>query len=251
MRQRITSFQANNVQRDLNVNFQSHSSIISPSWVFLSLGSMTVLVKRFASNVLSEHWNELVSRGRIESIFNRLLISKWVVSALFASIILLRHDGTALWAIIGSVSNSALSLFLKRLLNQARPATTSRTDPGMPSSHAQSISFISVFAVLSVMEWLGTNEVSLFLIMLILALGSYFASMRLRVSQKLHTSNQVVVGGFVGSVFCIFWYKTWNLLLLEAFKSSLLLQIYVFLVASAYTLAFAAYVVLNSFRHDR
>ncbi|CAF2110904.1 unnamed protein product, partial [Brassica napus] len=176
---------------------------------------------------------------------------KWVVSALFASIILLRHDGTALWAIIGSVSNSALSLFLKRLLNQARPATTSRTDPGMPSSHAQSISFISVFAVLSVMEWLGTNEVSLFLIMLILALGSYFASMRLRVSQKLHTSNQVVVGGFVGSVFCIFWYKTWNLLLLEAFKSSLLLQIYVFLVASAYTLAFAAYVVLNSFRHDR
>ncbi|CAF2110906.1 unnamed protein product [Brassica napus] len=73
MRQRITSFQANNVQRDLNVNFQSHSSIISPSWVFLSLGSMTVLVKRFASNVLSEHWNELVSRGRIESIFNRLV----------------------------------------------------------------------------------------------------------------------------------------------------------------------------------
>ena len=71
------------------------------------------------------------------------------MSALFASIILLRHDGTALWAIIGSVSNSALSVFLKRLLNQARPATTSRTDPGMPSSHAQSISFISVFAVLS------------------------------------------------------------------------------------------------------
>uniref|UniRef100_A0A0D3DS30 Phosphatidic acid phosphatase type 2/haloperoxidase domain-containing protein n=2 Tax=Brassica oleracea var. oleracea TaxID=109376 RepID=A0A0D3DS30_BRAOL len=176
MRQRITSFRANNVQRDLNVNFQSHSSIISPSWVFLSLGSMTVLVKRFSSNALSEHWNELVSRGRIESIFNRL--SKWVVSALFASIILLRHDGTALWAIIGSVSNSALSVFLKRLLNQARPATTSRTDPGMPSSHAQSISFISVFAVLSVMEWLGTNEVSLFLIMLILALGSYFIRLR-------------------------------------------------------------------------
>ncbi|CAN6976894.1 unnamed protein product, partial [Brassica rapa subsp. trilocularis] len=135
-RQRITSFRANNVQRDLNVNFQSHSSIIAPSWVFLSLGSMTVLVKRVASNVLSELWNELVSRGRIEAIFNRL--SKWVMSALFASIIiLLRHDGTALWAIIRSVSNSALSVFLKRLLNQARPATTSRLIPGchllMPS----------------------------------------------------------------------------------------------------------------------
>ena len=68
---------------------------------------------------------------------------------LFASIILLRHDGTALWGIIGSVSNSALSVVLKRILNQARPATTSRTDPGMPSSHAQSISYISLFAILS------------------------------------------------------------------------------------------------------
>lgn len=71
------------------------------------------------------------------------------MSALFGSIILLRHDGAALWAIIGSVSNSGLSVVLKRILNQERPATTLRTDPGMPSSHAQSISFISAFAVLS------------------------------------------------------------------------------------------------------
>lgn len=71
------------------------------------------------------------------------------MSALFGSIILLRHDGAALWAVIGSISNSALSVVLKRILNQERPATTLRSDPGMPSSHAQSISFISVFAVLS------------------------------------------------------------------------------------------------------
>jgi len=71
------------------------------------------------------------------------------VSVLFGSIILLRHDGAALWAVIGSISNSALSVVLKRILNQERPTTTLRSDPGMPSSHAQSISFISVFAVLS------------------------------------------------------------------------------------------------------
>ena len=129
---------------------------------------------------------------------------------LFASIILLRHDGTALWGIIGSVSNATLCVVLKRMLNQARPATTSRTDPGMPSSHAQSISYISLFAVLSgkqlktknwkivksivftsmhgtvntngsycystVMEWFGTSKVSLFLSCLIIATGSYFVS---------------------------------------------------------------------------
>uniref|UniRef100_A0A1J3DSU1 Lipid phosphate phosphatase epsilon 1, chloroplastic n=1 Tax=Noccaea caerulescens TaxID=107243 RepID=A0A1J3DSU1_NOCCA len=220
---------------------------------------MTGLVKRFGCRDGNEQigaveqesfikGNEMVAGGGgIEAILNHL--SKWVVSGLFASIILLRHDGAALWAIIGSVSNSALSVVLKRILNQERPDSTSRTDPGMPSTHAQSISFISVFAVLSVMEWLGTNKVSLFLSGFILALGSYF--IRLRVSQKLHTSSQVVVGAIVGSIFCIVWYTTWNLLLFEAFESSLLLQISLFLVAASFSLAFAAHVVLNWFKDDR
>ncbi|CAA0385595.1 unnamed protein product [Arabidopsis thaliana] len=247
----------------------SYSSIISRgSPLFVSsFGSMTV--KRFSSrdgsrsndgneqfgaleqesfiNNSSEIRKDLVTGGGIEAIVNRL--SKWVVSVLFGSIILLRHDGAALWAVIGSISNSALSVVLKRILNQERPTTTLRSDPGMPSSHAQSISFISVFAVLSVMEWLGTNGVSLFLSGLILALGSYF--IRLRVSQKLHTSSQVVVGAIVGSLFCILWYTMWNSLLREAFEASLLVQISVFLFAATFALAFAAYVVLNWFKDER
>ncbi|CAD5325449.1 unnamed protein product [Arabidopsis thaliana] len=198
-------------------------------------------------NNSSEIRKDLVTGGGIEAIVNRL--SKWVVSVLFGSIILLRHDGAALWAVIGSISNSALSVVLKRILNQERPTTTLRSDPGMPSSHAQSISFISVFTVLSVMEWLGTNGVSLFLSGLILALGSYF--IRLRVSQKLHTSSQVVVGAIVGSLFCILWYTMWNSLLHEAFEASLLVQISVFLFAATFALAFAAYVVLNWFKDER
>ncbi|XP_010484643.1 PREDICTED: lipid phosphate phosphatase epsilon 2, chloroplastic-like isoform X2 [Camelina sativa] len=140
--------------------------------------------------------------GGIEAVANRL--SKWIVAALFGSVLLLRHDGAALWAVVGSVSNSALSVALKRLLNQERPVATLRSDPGMPSSHAQSISFISVFIVLSVMEWLGTNVLSLFLSGLVLALGSYFTW--LRVSQKLHTTSQVVVGAIVGSVYSTLWF---------------------------------------------
>jgi hypothetical protein len=101
----------------------------------------------------------------------------------------------------------------------------------------------------AVMEWLGTNGVSLFLSGLILALGSYF--IRLRVSQKLHTSSQVVVGAIVGSLFCILWYTMWNSLLREAFEASLLVQISVFLFAATFALAFAAYVVLNWFKDER
>ncbi|KAG2248149.1 hypothetical protein Bca4012_088623 [Brassica carinata] len=124
---------------------------------------MAVLVQKFARRDGSEQsgsvkqeasingspeiqYETVTGRG-IEAIVNSL--STWVVSILFASIILLRRDGTALWGIIGSVSNSALSVVLKRILNQARPATTSRPDPEMSSTHAQSISFIFVFVVLS------------------------------------------------------------------------------------------------------
>ncbi|KAG7614432.1 Phosphatidic acid phosphatase type 2/haloperoxidase superfamily [Arabidopsis suecica] len=197
----------------------------------------------------SELQNELVADagGGIEAIANSL--SKWIVAALFGSVLLLRHDGAALWAVIGSVSNSVLSVALKRILNQERPVATLRSDPGMPSSHAQSISFISVFSVFSVMEWLGTNVLSLFLSGLILALGSYFTW--LRVSQKLHTTSQVVVGAIVGSVYSTLWYVTWNSLVLEAFTSTFSVQIAVFLVAAASALGFAVYVLLNWFKDDR
>lgn len=75
--------------------------------------------------------------------------SKWLVAALFAAIILLRHDAEALWTAMGSVINAILSIVLKRILNQERPIATLRPDPGMPSSHAQSIFFIVIFAALS------------------------------------------------------------------------------------------------------
>ncbi|KAF3593839.1 hypothetical protein DY000_02024199 [Brassica cretica] len=198
--------------------------------------------------------NDLVSDG-INAVANHL--SKWVVAGLFGSVLLLRHDGAALWAVIGSVSNSALSAALKRILNQERPVATLRSDPGMPSIEYQtkaqvydpleafvihSISFISIFTIFSVVEWLGTNELSLFLSGLILALASYF---------KLHTTSQVVVGAIFGSVYSTLWYITWNSLVLEAYASSFSVQVAVFAVAAASALGFTVYVLLNWFKDDR
>ncbi|KAH0868919.1 hypothetical protein HID58_075941 [Brassica napus] len=140
--------------------------------------------------------NDLVSDG-INAVANRL--SKWVVAGLFGSVLLLRHDGAALWAVIGS--------------------------------------------------WLGTNELSLFLSGLILALASYF--IWLRVSQKLHTTGQVVVGAIFGSVYSTLWYITWNSLVLEAYASSFSVQVAVFAVAAASALGFTVYVLLNWFKDDR
>lgn len=71
------------------------------------------------------------------------------MSALFAAVILGRHDAEAVWAATGSIINAMLSVALKRILNQERPVATLRSGPGMPSSHAQSIFYTVTFAVLS------------------------------------------------------------------------------------------------------
>lgn len=71
-----------------------------------------------------------------------------MVAGLFGLMILWKHDAEILWAATGSIFNSYISVTLKRVLNQERPSGL-RSDPGMPSSHAQSIFYVSVFAFLS------------------------------------------------------------------------------------------------------
>ncbi|GAB2282761.1 hypothetical protein Dimus_017301 [Dionaea muscipula] len=127
--------------------------------------------------------------GGLEPALNRL--SKWLISAVLGALILWRHDAEALWAVIGSIANVILSVTLKRVLNQQRPVSNlrsnSKSDPGMPSSHAQSIFFAVIFLILSTVEVLGMNAPSLILSALIFVIGSYFTW--LRVSQQYHTMS--------------------------------------------------------------
>jgi membrane-associated phospholipid phosphatase len=74
--------------------------------------------------------------------------SKWIVTVLFGVFIIWRHDAEALWFAGGSILNAMFSISLKHLLNQKRPSSL-KSDPGMPSSHAQSIFFTVIFIILS------------------------------------------------------------------------------------------------------
>lgn len=67
----------------------------------------------------------------------------------FSALVIGKHDSESLWATIGAVSNSIISICLKHLLNHERPMSAIKTDPGMPSSHGQSIFFVGVYAALS------------------------------------------------------------------------------------------------------
>ncbi|KAL7193045.1 hypothetical protein ACSBR2_024793 [Camellia fascicularis] len=172
---------------------------------------------------------------RLESTLDRL--SKWIVTALFGAVLLWRHDTEALWAAMGSVANVGLSTVLKQILNQERPVSDLRSDPGMPSSHAQSIFFTFVFAVFSMVEKLGINELTIALSVLTLAFGAYLSW--LRVPQQLHTISQVAVGGVLGSIFSILWFSLWNAIVLKAFT--------VVLGAIGFCLGFLIYKILGVF----
>ncbi|XP_010317222.2 lipid phosphate phosphatase epsilon 2, chloroplastic isoform X1 [Solanum lycopersicum] len=175
----------------------------------------------------------------LNATFNSL--SKWLVAALFGIIFLWRHDAEALWAASGSVLNSALSTVLKRILNQERPVSTIRSDPGMPSSHAQSIFYTVTFCIVSMVECFGFNGITAVVSALIFALGSYFSW--LRVSQQFHTTSQVTVGAALGFSFSIFWFWLWDAIVLAAFISYLWVRIVVVLGSAAICASFLLYVI--------
>ncbi|TKY70420.1 Lipid phosphate phosphatase epsilon 2 [Spatholobus suberectus] len=174
----------------------------------------------------------------LEYKLNRL--SKWIVASLFGGFILWRHDAEALWFAAGSVLNALLSVWLKHILNQERPSTL-KSDPGMPSSHAQSIFFTVFFVILSSIEWLGLNAFTIAISGLVLTFGSFFSY--LRVSQQLHTVSQVVVGAAIGSIFSVLWHWLWNGFMLDAFVSSLWVRIVVVSGSAGLCLGFVLFAI--------
>ena len=79
-----------------------------------------------------------------------LLQSRWAVVATVAAVVVWRHDDDVYWAVIGGVVNGVASKLLKKAFNEQRPLTALglKDDPGMPSSHAQSLGFFSLYASL-------------------------------------------------------------------------------------------------------
>ncbi|XP_051193124.1 lipid phosphate phosphatase epsilon 1, chloroplastic [Lolium perenne] len=182
----------------------------------------------------SEAW-----RVPVEAALNRM--SKWLVAGSFAFAAIWKRDAEIMWALMGAVANTILSSILKKMFNHERPAPALRSDPGMPSSHAQSIFYAAVFLVLSVFYWLGTNYLAMILGATTIASASYLSW--LRVSQRLHTLNQILVGATVGSAFGALWFALWHLLVREAFYSSMWVQVPVILGSVAFSVAFVVYII--------
>ncbi|KAI3882654.1 hypothetical protein MKW92_012262 [Papaver armeniacum] len=182
---------------------------------------------------------EIVVSSGIQSTINHL--SKWLVATVFGIIVIWRHDALTMWAATGAVANAWLSITLKRILNQERPVASLGSGPGMPSSHAQSIFFASVFAILSLIKSLGLNGVTVTIGVLGLAFSSYLSW--LRISQRHHTISQVVVGAILGTICSILWFQSWYGFVLKAFISFLWVRIIVVLGGVIFCVSFVLYVI--------
>lgn len=67
----------------------------------------------------------------------------------------------------------------------------------------------------------------------------------LRVSQRLHTLNQVAVGAVLGFCFSIFWFWLWDAIVMKAFIAHFWVRIVAFVGAAGFCVGFLLYVIRN------
>lgn len=129
---------------------------------------------------------------------NKILadLTKYTVSIAVASCLLYNHDTPTLFYVTASVANSAIGKVLKLLIKQPRPDGTHKEDPGMPSSHATSLSFLSLAFFGYVAKYMNSviKTTGAGILVILALVATYW-----RVSAGYHTVPQVVAGWIVGS----------------------------------------------------
>ena len=152
--------------------------------------------------------------------------------AVFA-VVVYRRDVHVFWCLVGSIINSFLSKvgkrgpaggkgkkekeeeaecvfvvaqILKRIINQARPPSARKLDPGMPSSHAQSLGYFGTYAAVKVAT-AGPSEAAMAIKVLLAAssIGAALFLTWLRVVLGYHTVPQIAVGYSIGALLSLAW----------------------------------------------
>lgn len=97
-----------------------------------------------------------------------------------------------------SVATAIAGKVLKKLINHSRPTGARKADPGMPSSHAVALSYLSTAAALGVLwhnRWVLSPNVAVTM-MFAVGMGVYWTVLRVLLGH--HTVPQVLVGFVFG-----------------------------------------------------
>ena len=133
--------------------------------------------------------------------------TKFVVSATAMVFLMFHPTVETCWCLLGSIVNSVNGKLLKRALNHSRPDGAKKVDPGMPSSHATSLSYLSWYAALAFAfepNAFGlATTVTRTLAFGLVSLGAFLAYLRVKLG--FHTWPQVYVGYGLGSSTALVW----------------------------------------------
>lgn len=125
-----------------------------------------------------------------------VISTKALVLYIVACIVVYEASAIATFGVIGGAVSSVLSKALKVVVNAKRPHAEREPEPGMPSSHAQNLLFLSLFYA-----WqLKCNSYTT-----VCLVGAAIVLSALRVLHGHHTVAQVVVGGCVGATLACAW----------------------------------------------
>ncbi|CAL6279056.1 unnamed protein product [Bathycoccus prasinos] len=133
--------------------------------------------------------------------------TKFVVSATAMVFLVFHPTVETCWCLLGSIVNSVNGKLLKRMLNHSRPYGAKKVDPGMPSSHATSLSYLSWYAALAFAFEPNAFGLATFvtrtLAFGLVSLGAFLAYLRVKLG--FHTWPQVYVGYGLGSSTALVW----------------------------------------------
>lgn len=118
-------------------------------------------------------------------------ITKYAVSGAAAATLAAHPNAHVAWCLLGAVVAAFVNKAVKKVINAPRPANAHKPDPGMPSSHAQSLAYLSGYVAM--FAALPNNIPAA---CAVVALGAYLSW--LRVATGLHTVPQVGVGFALG-----------------------------------------------------
>lgn len=135
-------------------------------------------------------------------------LTKWAACAAVGAALLYRRDAVVVLYCAGAGLNSAAAKLLKQLIRQPRP-TDSKADPGMPSSHATSLSFLSLalFACVLMDPPVVTAVRAIYYGGAALVVALALLATSWRVKAGYHTVEQVVAGWLLGAVDTVLWVK--------------------------------------------
>ncbi|CAG9463749.1 unnamed protein product [Pedinophyceae sp. YPF-701] len=137
------------------------------------------------------------------SLSQRTSSTKWWVSGSAFVVLVASRDAAVAWQLVGSIAAAFNCKLLKRVLNHERPDGAQKSDPGMPSSHAQSLAFLGTSAAIGLRVWCQDATLALAAPGAMMALAVFLTW--LRVELGFHTGPQVVVGFVLGAVSALAW----------------------------------------------